>query len=363
MTISDSKSTVTTQPFRQRMILPSVFTIRLVVFSILLAVLMNTSGVNIGAIGQGLALALVGVGVFIAFRVLNFPDLTVDGSFPIGGAVAAALIVSGVAAEWGLVAAFIAGALTGLCTALIYILARIEGLLASIIVMTGAYTVTLRIMGKSNIPLLDVRTILSPYLEGVRGFLITTFGDSARRYTSNFTEILVFAVVVVIVLLILNWFLHTEIGLTLRATGKNRQMIRAVGVDDRMIIVLGLMLSNGLAGLAGALVVQQQGFADVQMGVGMIVRGLASVMIGEVLLRPQTIGQSILAVTGGMVVFEVLRAWVFAALRLDAPDIKLVSALVVLTALAAPTISARWREWRRKAHNKAESRLSTNARS
>lgn len=321
---------------------------RLLILFAMIGILMVASNVSIGAIGQGLALSLVGVGVYISFRVLDFPDLTVDGAFPIGGAVAAVLITSGTAAEWGLPAAFLAGALTGLCTALIYLILKIDGLLASIIVITGTYTIVLRTMGRSNIPLLNVRTILEPYVAPVDKFLIATFGKDAHRFTNNVIQIIVFSVVVLFVLLALNWFLHTEIGLTLRATGKNRQMVRALGVDDRFMMALGLMLSNGLVGLAGALVVQQQGFADVQMGVGMIVRGLASVMIGEVLLRPRAVGQAIVSVTIGMIVFEVLRAWVFSALDLAAQDIRLVSALVVLAALAAPNISTRWRAWRHR---------------
>ncbi len=328
--------------------LTAPFTLRLVLLALLTIALMVVSRVNIGAVGQGLALALIGVGVYISFRVLNFPDLSVDGSFPIGGAVAAALIAGGTLAEWTLPLAFVAGALTGLVTALIHVLFRIDGLLASIIVMTGAYTVTLRVMGTSNIPLLSARTILTPYEGPMREFLVGNFGDEMRRQSNNVVEILVFGVVLVLTLLLLNWFLHTEVGLTLRAAGKNSQMVRALGVDHRLMLVIGLMLSNGLAGLAGCLSVQQLGFADAQMGVGIIVRGLAAVMIGEVLLRPRTIGQAVLAAALGMVVFEVSRAWVFAALNLDAQDIRLVSALVVLVALAAPNLLQRWRDWRRK---------------
>lgn len=336
----------------RRLALPagvSGFALRLALVVLFTGLLMSVSRVNIGAIGQGLALAMIGVGVFISFRVLNFPDLSVDGSFPIGGAVAAAFIVNyGGAAELTIPLAFVAGALVGLTTGLIHVLFRIEGLLASIIVMTGAYTLVLRIMGSSNIPLLNVRTMLTPYREPVRDFLVETLGADARRQTSAVVEIMVFSVVVTVLLLILNWFLHTEIGLTIRAAGKNSQMVRSVGVQDRLMIVAGLMLSNGFASLAGALSVQQQGFADAQMGVGSIVRGLAAVMIGEVLLNPRSIGQAIVAAAVGMIIFEVARAWVFAAFNLDATDFRLVSALVVLAALAAPSLSRRWREFQHR---------------
>lgn len=325
------------------------FLLRFVLVAVITGVIMARANVNIGAVGQGLALSLVGVGVFITFRVLNFPDLSVDGSFPIGGAVAATLISAyGIAAEWTLLASFAAGALTGLATALIHVTFKIEGLLASIIVATGAYTITLRTMGTSNIPLLNERTILTPYEDGMRNFLIGAFGDEWRRQSNNVVEIIVFFVVVTVFIALLNLFLHTEIGLTLRAAGRNSQMVRALGGNDKRMIVAGLMISNGLAGTAGALAVQQLGFADVQMGVGMIIRGLAAVMIGEVLLRPKTVGQAIVAAAVGMLIFEISRAWVFAALELQASDVRLVSALVVLSALAAPNIAQRWRNWRKR---------------
>lgn len=350
MTVRETQSTASAKNVKQpvRFPLTTSFGLRLIILLILTGALMNVSNVNIGAIGQGLALALVGVGVYLSFRVLNFPDLSVDGSFPIGGAVTAVMITSGIAAEWALPAAFIAGALTGLVTALIHILFKIEGLLASIIVLTGAFTITLRIMGTSNIPLLTERTILTPYEDPMREFVVNTLGDEMRRQSNNLVDILVFGVVVIIALLVLNWFLHTEIGLALRASGKNSQMIRAVGVDHRAMVLIGLMISNGLCGVAGGLAVQQLGFADVQMGIGMIVRGLAAVMIGEVLLRPRSVGQAVVAATIGMIVFEVSRAWVFAALHLEATDVRLVSALVVLVALAAPNVGERWRNWRRR---------------
>jgi putative tryptophan/tyrosine transport system permease protein len=331
-----------TKPFRIN------FPLRVLMLAFVTGAIMSASNVNIGSIGQGLGLSLVGVGVFITFRILNFPDLTVDGSFPVGGATAAILIVGGTMAEWTLPLGFVAGALVGLATALIHILFKIEGLLASIIVMTGAYTITLRIMGTSNIPLLMERTLLTPYQEPVRTFMVDTFGDDTRRQAGNLVEIGIFLVVVGALLLLLNWFLHTEIGLAMRATGKNKQMVRALGVNNNVMVIMGLMLSNGLCGIAGALAVQQLGFADVQMGVGMIVRGLAAVMIGEVLLQPKTIGQRAFAAATGMVIFEVSRAWVFSALDLRASDVRLVSALVVLAALAAPTLNQRWRTWQRR---------------
>jgi putative ABC transport system permease protein len=148
--------------------------------------------------------------------------------------------------------------------------------------------------------------------------------------------------------------MHTELGLTIRAAGKNSQMVRSLGVNHHVMIILALMISNGLAGLAGSLAVQQLGFADVSLGFGIIIRGLAAVMIGEVLLRPRSIGQQILSAALGMVIFDVSRAWVFAALDLPTTDIRLVSALVVLAALAAPNIADRWQEWRKRSGQAAQ---------
>jgi putative tryptophan/tyrosine transport system permease protein len=328
---------------------PDFFVIRFVIVIALTLLIMSVSNVNIGSIGQGLAYALVGVSVYITFRILSFPDLTVDGAFPVGGAVCAAIIVAGGSPEVSLLAAFTAGALTGLATALITILLKIEGLLSSIIVITGTYTVTLRVLSaRSNVPLIGEDTILSPFVQPVRTWLVDVLGDEARRQANNLVEIVVFSTLVVLVMVILNWFMHTELGLTIRATGKNSQMVRALGINHNILLILALMIANGLAGLAGSLVVQQLGFADVALGFGVIIRGLAAVMIGEVLLAPRSVGQNIVAAAVGMVIFEVSRAWVFAALELPTSDIRMVSALVVLGALAAPNLANRWRAWQKK---------------
>ena len=325
------------------------FFVRLLVLTIVLGAFMSLGNVNIGAIGQGFSYALVGVSVFLTFRILDFPDLTVDGAFPIGGAVCAVLILNDYSPEAALVAAFVAGALTGLVTALIHVFFKIEGLLASIIVITGAYTITLRIMaGKSNVPLIGEETLISRHARDFRAWMIEQFGAEMRRQSSNLLEIMIFGFIVVVMLGLVYWFLRTEIGLAIRATGKNPQMVRAIGFNHNLMVVTGLMVSNGLAGLAGSLAVQQLGFADVSLGVGLIIRGLAAVIIGEVLLRPKTVGQMLIAAASGMLVFDISRAWVFSALDLPSTDIRLVSALVVLTALAAPKLHDRWQAFRKK---------------
>ncbi|MCE2472364.1 MAG: ABC transporter permease, partial [Anaerolineae bacterium] len=161
-------------------------------------------------------------------------------------------------------------------------------------------------------------------------------------------EIMIFGVIVIIVLLILYWFLRTEIGLAVRATGKNSQMVRATGLNHYMMIAIGLMVANGLAAVAGSMVVQQFGFADVSLGFGLIIRGLAAVIIGEVLLRPRSVGQLLVAAVAGMLVFDISRAWIFSALDLPTTDIQFVSALVVLAALGAPRLYDRWKTYRQR---------------
>lgn len=329
--------------------IPDGFVLRLIIVATIVAAFMHFYGVSIGSLGQGLAYSLVGVSVYITFRILQFPDLTVDGAFPIGGAVCAMLIVRGTNAELTLLVAFFAGAMTGLTTALITVFFRVEGLLSSIIVITGSYTITLRLLdSRSNVALLGERTILTPYQSTVRSWMVDNFGDQMRRQSNNLVEIAVFTVVVILVLLLLNWFMHTELGMMIRAAGKNPTVVRSIGFNHNFMIVLALMVSNGLAGLAGSLTVQQLGFADVSLGFGVIVRGLAALLIGEVLLRPRSVGQHILSAAIGMVIFDVSRAWVFAALDLPTTDIRLVSALVVLVALAGPNLADRWRDWRKR---------------
>jgi len=330
----------------------SGFVIRLLLITLVLAVVMSLGNVNIGAIGQGLGYALVGVAVFITFRVLGFVDLTVDGAFPIGGAACVMLIIAGWSPEAAIVAAFVAGALTGLATALIDIIFKIEGLLASIIVITGAYTINLHIMGgRSNIPLLQQETVINRHSQSFRAWIIEQFGDSMRRQATNLLEIIIFGLIMIIVIGLLYWFLRTEIGLAVRATGKNPQMVRATGLNHYLMIVIGLMAANGLAGLAGSLVVQQFGFADVSLGFGLIIRGLAAVIIGELLLRPRSVGQMLIAAATGMLVFDISRAWIFSALNLPPTDIQLVSAMVVLVALGTPRAFDRWKTFRKR-HNR-----------
>jgi putative ABC transport system permease protein len=282
---------------------------------------------------EGLAYGFVAIGVYITFRVLAFPDLTVDGSFPLGGAVAAVLIINGANPWLATLAALGAGICAGLGTSLLNTKLRINALLAGILMMVALYSINLRIMGRSNIPLLREVTVFDQAAQ--------FFGVTASVPLS----IILMLVIVSIVLAILNWFLRTEIGLALRATGENEQMVRGLGADTDMTTILGVSISNGLVALSGAMIAQNQCFSDVGMGIGMIVMGLASVIIGEGLFRPRGITAILLAVVGGTFVY---RLFIGVALRLGLPpsDLKLITALLVIIALAIPYVQKKIRhEW------------------
>jgi putative tryptophan/tyrosine transport system permease protein len=285
------------------------------------------------ALYEGLAYGLVALGVYITFRVLSFPDLTVDGSFPLGGAVAAILIVAGVNPWLSTFAALAAGLAAGLGTSLLNTKLRINALLAGILMMVALYSINLVIMGRANISLLREVTVF----------------DQVSQWTginnSVIVSIIFMVVCIIIVLVLLDWFLHTEIGLALRATGENQQMVRGLGANTDLTTILGVSLSNGLVALSGALISQNQGFADAGMGIGMIVMGLASVIIGEGIFRPRSVTAILLAVIGGTFVY---RLFLGLALRLGLPpvDFKLVTALLVVVALAIPFTRKKLRhEW------------------
>jgi len=287
---------------------------------------------------QGLAYALLALAVYLSFRTLNFPDLTVDGSFPLGGAVAAVLMDGGGDPFVATLAAVCAGLAAGTFTGLLNTKLKINALLSGILTMIGLYSINLAIMGRSNISLLRIDTIFDK--------IANVFGVS----TSTTLVILSLAVLVTLIIIILARFLHTNMGLAIRATGDNSQMIRGLGVDTDKTKIIGLSLSNGLVALSGALVAQDQGFTDVGMGIGMIIIGLASVIIGESLFRPKTVTWTLVSVAGGSIVY---RLFIAVALRLGmAPGmLKLVTALLVIAVLAAPRYKGMWQQivrwWRR----------------
>jgi putative ABC transport system permease protein len=286
-----------------------------------------------GSLEQGLVFALMVLGVYLTFRVLDFPDLTVDGSLPLGAAVSATLIIQGMDPFLSLFFAMMAGALAGCATALLSTRLHIMSLLASIITMTALYSINLRIMGRPNLPLLGQVTIFDVLaLEGVPRHLLIP---------------LVFLVIAGVWKLILDWFLHTQAGMALRATGDNPQMIRAQGVSTDSMILLGVSLSNGLVALAGGLVAQSQGFADVGMGIGTIVAGLASVILGESLLGGRTVGRQTLSALCGSIVYRLAITLALSAqfgmLRLTPSDLNLITAVLVVVCLTVPLVRDRWR--------------------
>ena len=272
---------------------------------------------------QGLAYALVALGIALTFRVLSFPDLTVDGSFPLGGAVAGRLIIEGVDPHLAAAAAMAAGFGAGCLTGLLNTRLKINSLLAGILMMTILYSVNLRIMGRANIQLLTTPTIFSP-MENL-------------AISRDIPVIFFFLGVVLVFKLLTDLFLHTEYGLALRATGDNEQMIRSLGVNTDNATVFGLGLSNSLVALSGALIAQDQGFADVGMGIGMIVAGLASIIIGEALIKPKTVFRLTLAAVLGSVIYRMI---IVVGLRLGlAPtDLKMATGLMVILALGVPSI-------------------------
>ena len=282
---------------------------------------------------EGLAYAFVALGVYITFRVLAFPDLTVDGSFPLGAAVTAVLIINGTNPWAATIIAFLSGVGAGIITALLNTKLRINALLAGILMMVALYSINLLIMGRSNIPLLREISIFD------------NVADWLGMRPSVVLSIIFCGTLVALTLLLLNWFLRTEIGLALRATGDNEQMVRGLGSSTDMTTILGVSISNGFVALAGALIAQNQGFADVGMGIGMIVMGLASVIIGEGLLRPHGVTSVLLSVVGGTFAY---RLFLGIALRAGLPpsNLKLITAGLVIIALAVPYIQKRLRhEW------------------
>ena len=289
----------------------------------------------IGSFSMGLILSLLALGVLISFRILAFRDLTVEGSITLGGAVAATLLVAGWNPWLATFIAFLAGACAGTVTGVLATRFQINGLLAGILVMTALYSVNLRVMGRSNLPLIKEQTLVTMAQKLVSEDSRWSLG----RWEIPVQDICVMglvAVIIAVAVCAMFAFLKTNLGLAMRATGDNEQMIRALGVEVGWMLTFGLALSNGLVALSGALLVQYQGYADVQMGLGMVVWGLASVIIGESLVGSRQIGMLLIGTVMGSVLFRLLVA---IALRwgLNPNDLKLVTAVFVLIALVAPS--------------------------
>lgn len=284
-----------------------------------------------GALESGLIYALMALGVLISFRILDFPDLTADGSFPLGGAVAGISIIAGFNPWLACIFGMMAGMVAGVMTAWLHVKFGILHLLAGILMMTALYSVNLRIMNAPNLPLLGQPTVFTPFIDGGNGFWV---------------RVAVIAGVVVVVKLLLDWFFSTQVGLAMRATGSNLRMAQAQGIHTPWMIILGMAISNGLIALSGALFVQTQGFADVSMGIGTIVIGLAAVIIGEAVLSAKRMMLMTLAVVIGAILY---RLFVQIALSSDllrgvgfkSQDLNLVTALLVIVVLMLPKIKAK----------------------
>jgi putative ABC transport system permease protein len=294
----------------------------------------------VGALTIGLILSLLALGIFISFRIFEFPDITADGSITLGAAVAAVLLVAGVHPLLATAAACTAGSVAGTLTGLIHTRFRINPLLSGILVMTALYSINLHVMGRSNVPLLEART-LATISEGATAGLLGSSAD-LRLWgwdvaLRDAAMLLLAAAAAALVGVVMYLFFRTNIGTAMQAAGDNAQMIRALGVNVENMIVLGLAVSNGLVALSGALLAQYQGFADVQMGIGMIVWGLASIIIGEALVGVRQLGLIITGAVMGSVLFRLLVAIALRA-GLDPNDLKLVTAVFVFAALVLPGV-------------------------
>lgn len=296
-----------------------------------------------GALTMGCILALMALGVFLTFRIFGFADLATDSVLTLGAATAAVLLTRGVPPVPATLAATGAGMLAGCVTGALHTRLKINNLLSGILVMTGLYSVNLRIMGGSNVPLSQTATMIDMATAAARRLTgVETVRISVWEIPSGDLAVLVGAFLPACLIgLALRAFFRTDFGVALRASGDNAQSALAQGVSAPDMLLISLMLSGGLSALAGALMAQYQGFADVQMGVGTLVLGLASVIIGQALVRTRSLGIAIAGVVMGSVLFRLL---VSIALRwgLNPNDLKLITALFVLATLVAPDIAARF---------------------
>ena len=287
------------------------------------------SNLAVSTVAQGLLWAVMALGVYVTFRVLDLADLTCEGSFPLGAATAATLMASGHSVSTAILAAAVAGMLAGAVTGFLTTKMKIPALLAGILTMIALYSVNLRIMGKANLSLLGVDTVF-------------TYTQQALGLNNAYTTFVVGLAATLLIGIGMYWFFGTEIGAAIRATGFNQQMIRAQGVNTDMTIILGLIISNALISVSGALVGQNNGFADVGMGVGTIVIGLASVIIGAVLFGTRSFKNCMISVVLGSVVYRIVIAVV---LQMGMPpnDLKLFTSVLVAIALSMPLIKAKFK--------------------
>lgn len=279
----------------------------------------------VSAIGQGLLWALLGLGLYLTFRILDFCDMTVEGTFPLGAATAVTAITNGVSPLLATLLAVVAGMIAGLITGLLYTKGKIPSLLAGILTMTAIYSVNLRIMGKSNISLLGQPTL---------------FNGALRDLPQYFDSVTLGFIVVVIITVLMVLFLATDYGQAFIATGDNPIMAKSLGIHTDKMVIVGLMISNGMVGLCGALIAQNNGYADINMGIGTIVIALASIIIGEVAFGELTLNQRLVAVTLGSIIYRIILLAVL-QLGFSANDLNLISSIVLAICMMIPQFEQR----------------------
>ena len=278
-----------------------------------------------GALSQGVLWGLMALGVYITYRILDIADLTVDGSFATGGAVCAVCVVNGVDPILALLLATIAGAVAGFVPGFLHTKCEIPAILAGILTQIGLYSINLRIMGRSNTPLLKSETLFKNISE-------------MTGLSSTWTALIIGIIVSVVIVAILYWYFGTEIGSAIRATGNNEQMVRALGVNTSVTKILGLMIGNALISLSGALVTQSQGYADIKMGIGAIVIGLASIVIGEVIFGQKgNFAFRLTSIIVGSIIYRIIVAIVL-QMGMNTDDLKLLTAILVAIALSVPVL-------------------------
>ncbi|MCA0173415.1 ABC transporter permease [Bacillus sp. RAR_GA_16] len=316
-----------------------------------------------GAVESGIIYAIMALGVYLSFRILDFPDLTVDGSFVTGAAIAAILIVNGTNPFFATLLAIGAGFLAGCVTGLLHTKGKINPLLAGILMMIALYSINLRIMGRSNVPMLNEESVFTKLetlyeTTGIDAFLNNVASSiGLSNLTSTWSILISMLLVTAMIKILTDLFLRTQIGLALRATGDNKRMIRSFSANTDQFTILGLGLSNALVALAGALIAQYSSFADVGMGIGMIIIGLASVIIGEAIFGTRTIAVTTFAVVGGAIVYRIVVSLALRVDFLETGDMKLITAVIVIAALVLPQLIDGQKERNRKKRKRLQQEL------
>ncbi|WP_404457732.1 ABC transporter permease [Sutcliffiella horikoshii] len=308
-----------------------------------------------GSVELGIIYAIMALGVYLSFRVLDFPDLTVDGSFVTGAAVAATMIVSGYSPVTATVVAMVAGFIAGCITGSLHTFGKINPLLSGILMMIALYSINLRIMGRSNVPLLNSDTFFTNIRSwwantGIDEFLNNIFSTVGLGafVPRSWGIIFIMLIVTFAIKIITDLFLKTEIGLAIRATGDNKRMIRSLSANTSGLVILGLGISNAMVAFSGALIAQHGGYADVGMGIGMIIIGLASVIIGEAIFGTKTIAWTTFAVIGGAIIYRIVVTLALRVEFLETGDLKAITATIVILALITPKFIDGYKDRKRK---------------